>query len=702
MKKRRRYFAILLAVSIGATLCLGWGCLAHARENATQQDNATQQEKTFQLGEVVVTSGKRETTAQETPESMTVLNDIEIEDYGITDTERIFQMASNIHLIRTGPPAAFDTFPSVRGITGYMAGEPPLGLYIDDVYYPGFDMNLVDIDRIEVLRGPQGTLYGRNSEGGVISITSKLPTNLWETSADLGYSSYNTRTLNARVSGPLVEDKALISAAMRYRTSDGYYENIALGEDDPDRQEDLDGRLSLLLTPTPDWDIRITGDLQNYNDHNAEFQPMQGIQDGDFEVNVDEDGISQKEAYGLNLRAEHDFGPSKLLSITSYRDEQFKNSNDIDFTPNPYSVLYVNKDVGLFNEEIRFLSDTDSPWRWLVGASGFYEEDERTYTTFMDYPSMGGATTLNQHGTTKTTGMALFGETGYTFWDRLELVFGLRYDHQLKDFDYDWSGGENIGVSNTSGKEDKSFDAWLPKFSAKYKLTENISPYVTIARGFKSGGFNLKASAGEPYDSEFTWSYEGGVKSSWFENKLVVNLAAFYIDWDDIQVELTDYPDFTYVNGGKATSKGVELEIQARPLQGLELIGSIGYTDAKYDDFYDYNSGVDYSGKYIPNVPKYTAHFGATYHFLNGLFLGADYSMTGKNYFSQANTEGQSHYNLLGAKIGYEADNFNIYLWGKNLLNTKYATRAFEMDGDGWYGRAGAPLTVGVQVGVSF
>jgi iron complex outermembrane receptor protein len=255
------------------------------------------------------------------------------------------------------------------------------------------------------------------------------------------------------------------------------------------------------------------------------------------------------------------------------------------------------------------------------------------------------------------------------------------------------------GYPDTEGSSDETFDAWLPKFAISYKGLENVMPYLSLSRGFKSGGFNLKSGAGQSYDSEFNWAYEAGLKTNWLGNRLHADLAFFLTKWDDLQVEQPDYPDYTVVNAAAVTSYGAELEIRALPLRHLELTGALGYTHAEFDDFE--LDGQKLRGFTVPNVPNFSAQLGGTYRFDNGVFLNADYIRTGSRYADAKNDCVLGAYQTVNAKIGYEWENYDVYLWGKNLFDETYVTRAFSMGND-WYGRAGNPLTFGLSADIRF
>ncbi len=650
------------------------------------------------LEELVVTGEKLGRPVQELPVSVSVFSEGEIEDLGLERSERLFDLVPNLHLVTMGPQAMFGTPVSMRGLSSFMTGSPVLSLLVDDVHYPGLSLNLVDVERIEVLRGPQGAMFGRNTEAGLINIITRQAENYWQGKAALELGDYNTQRVDFAAGGALVEDKLFLRAAGRYETSDGYFHNRADGSSDVDQRRNLDGRLALRWLPNPDLDLSWVTDTQDYDSNNAEFALLDQVERDPHQVSLDFAGEARKRSLGSSLRAQQRLGALKLLSITAWRDEDAFSYQDIDFTSYDLMRLKLKKDSQTVSEELRLVSDRPhSPLQWLAGAFAYHETDDLDYTTELR-PMSGMTGFLRQRGDTTTLGSALFGQASYTFLDFLEVTAGLRYDRESKDFDYAWSGGA-FGVPNLSGANDHVFDAWLPKLAVSLRLAQGFMPYLSLARGFKSGGFNLKAAAGAPYDSEFAWNYEAGVKTEWLQRRLTLNLAAFYSDWRDLQVEQPDYPDFTIVNAASATSQGLEAEARLRPLKALELFANFGCVESTFDEFSQ--GGADYAGNHVPNVPEYTYRLGGVYRFLKGYFVSAEYLGIGPLHWDAANSRQQSAYQIVNARLGYELEHLKAYVFARNLFDETYATRAFQMS-EQWYGRAGDPLTFGVSLVLEF
>jgi len=654
-----------------------------------------------ELKPVIVTAEKRSADIQDVSASVTSVSGEQADDYVIKNTMDIMSIVPNLYITKPGNSSM--SFATLRGITGSFNNTPALGFYVDDIYYPSMDVNLYDIERIETVIGPQGTLYGRNSEAGIINIVTKKPSNLFEGMIGTDISSFNTYEGKIAVSGPVIKDKLFFKAAATYSESDGYFENRYDDSDKGGMYERTDARFSLRFKPDEKLDMTLTYDYQNYDTlKNTEFAPLYE-DDLRKNMNMDEDGKNLKDANGTALRAEYVAGDTRIVSITANRNEKEYSLGDMDFSPYDLITMSFDKDLTYYSQEFRFMPENPSDgFRWLGGLFLLTEKDKREYQTYMNLANMGlgvPAETLTQNSKTETEGFALFGETTFTFMKKLELTLGLRYDRESKKFDYNQSSDgdmlQYMGYANVDGSEEDTYSEWLPKAVLSYKINDDMKTYISASKGFRSGGYNDNSNIGTFYDPEYTWNYELGVKSSWLNNRLKVNADIFYIDWKDMQVEIltSDGTVVYYDNAAKAESKGVELEVTAVPVTGLELTGTFGYTDAKYEDYV--RGDEDYSGNYVQTAPRYTASGGFRYRFTNGFFVSALYSRYGKMYFDAANTAKQDPYGIINAKVGYESERYDIYLYGRNLADEEYASRAFKSS-DVWYGRAGEPRVVGV------
>lgn len=667
----------------------------------------------YKLETITVTSQKREENIQEVPASITALSEVQIEDAGIQDMEDLGFYTPGLYIGKAG--ANSELSPVIRGMYNRMNPNPTVGLYVDGVAYSrhqAYDTDLSDIERIEVIKGPQGTLFGRNTEAGVIRIITKKPGNIWEGKASVGYGNYNTRDYSASVKGPLVEDKLSFGISAKKYFSDGYFKNNYLGTDDVEERDDLTGRATLRWTPTQAWDIILNANAERCKEGFFTFAPMKEIT---HEVNLDHKGSLEKDLAGQSLSVNYEGEWFNLTSITARRNGDYSNTYDMDATSVDFLRDDYGQDHGQWTQEIRFASPKDSKvFKWLIG--GYYLDEDFDVNNTYDYRQGFSEWGLPPYQATMNTELdtrnyAFFGQATYTFREKLGLTVGLRYDNDKKEFKglkFDTPDVMGTGISDV--ENEKTLEVWLPKFAVDYRFTQDFMGYASISKGYTAGSFNdLDPSVlGVPYDAEFSWNYEAGLKTAWLDDKLILNFAAFYIEWEDKQVFIhTGAASNIFKNATEATNKGVEIEVLARPIRGLELVGGFAYTDAEYGKW---ESGEDYEGNKLEIVPEFSYNLAAQYRLplsdSGNLFFRLGLQGVGDIYFDLDNQKKQSAYNLVNAKLGYEGESqgigFSLYLWGKNIFDEKYATSAFGSDAMGWFARAGDPQTFGVTLTCRF
>jgi iron complex outermembrane receptor protein len=471
----------------------------------------------------------------------------------------------------------------------------------------------------------------------------------------------------------------------------------------------FNSRATLRWTPSRPWDISLIVDGLNSDDNIGVFRYSKGAYATDaYKINHDiagndysEDGNSQ--ALNINYTADS----FKITSITGVAYRTYTKLTDSDMWANPssqFTNLFRYGD-NQYTQELRVSSVKKGPLQWLGGLFGLYED------TDLDHKSMNAHINMvsNRHTCDiKTKGWAAFGQAIYTFMDDFHFTVGLRLDNQYLEGDY------YNPVSKVSVKEDLSYTEILPRFSVSYDAAENVMAYATVAKGYLAGGFNWSTSSEENkfiFDPEYCWNYEVGLKSNWFNKKFKANLSAFYIAMDDKQVRVLDPESLlsTTTNAGKAYSYGLEVQLKATPLVGWEVFANFGYTQAKFDEFISsgWNSTrtsvvyEDLSGNYLPFAPEYTFNAGAQYRSAGGFMGRLDIIGNGKFYGDTANSCEQDPYQLVNLRLGYEAEDWEVYLWAKNLFDQEYLTW-FSLSGSNMYAVDGAPRTFGVTVSYRF
>lgn len=639
------------------------------------------QADTHSLQDITVTAQKNEENPQKVPISLDYFSDIQLEDARINNVFDLTTFSPNTHMMER----SCEHIVVIRGISPFRGCTySPAAFYVDEVSYPLHYMqniDLFDLQRAEILKGPQGTLYGRNAESGVINLITKQPGNKLNGKISAEYGNYDSFRSVAGVGGPIVDDKLFLGLSGLFYSSDGYMENLANGDDKVADKQHAAGRAILRWTPSEHWDISLIADLINADDHGAEARLLSGPRATDpHKVRRDTDAYLRQDWNSQTLRASYINDTVKVVSISSTLYQTLDKVNDSDIWDDPKNKTINPNEMEerQYSQKLRVSSTYDSPLQWLLGVYGFTEDSKFDYR----YEILSaGRTYMHPVTDVDTSGYAVFGQATYTMFDKLHLTAGVRFDHQSME------GSLRDEVQKVAYKKDLDFDEVLPKVSLSYDLSREVMAYASAAKGYLVGGYNWGLT-GTPetfcFDPEYTWNYEVGLKSTWLDNKLVVNLSVFYISIDDKQVSEL-HPTIaatTITNAAEATSQGFELQLQAKPLPGLDIFGGFGYTEAKFDKFNatvwndagDALTTKNYEGNYLQYAPKYTYNIGAQYRGKCGIFARADLLGTGAFYGDAANKAEQSSYMTVNLQLGYEAKSLDFRLWMKNAFDEEYLT----------------------------
>ncbi|MFT4300576.1 MAG: TonB-dependent receptor [Desulfovibrio sp.] len=708
----------IAALALCLTMAVPGGALA--------EDTATEEKENYRLPTVIVTADKRATDVQKTPSSISVLTSEKLEDAKVDTIERVMQRVPNLNL---SPFIGGASLMSFRGVTTSPGtATSPIVMYVDGVpvdTYFNLDAPLMNVERVEVLRGPQSAIYGKNAMGGVINVISRKPGNEWHGGIQTEYGSYNTFKVGGTVSGPIVEDKLFFSVSGQHNTTNGFMEHDDTSDGNRERTERIKGQLR--FTPTKDTEfnfhINYTARRDGYSNAIWGDSPTldSPLNDGDY-LNTD--------ILNMALTASVNFEPLILESITTFRSEFLDYACDMAFvynplTLNPLGASAKNFDTGRKNErkeftqELRIKSpDSADGVNWLAGVFGGYT-DMHIRSVYTDakannYPTgIPGFTTTatmyqNQPSHEYTQDYAAFGELSVPLTSKLRATGALRgqYTHKKINIRNDSTMSlPDFGITQQLAKVDKTHDdSWmelLPKFNLSYQFTDDVMMYAGVNRSFIPGGFNNVSSTGfnMKYDSQTAWNYELGTKTEWFDKKLQLNGALFYSTFNNLQVFKYDAGSGQYLssNAGSARSYGFEVDALAHLLPGLDAEASFGYTNAKFDDYT--HNGKDYSGNKVPYTPDYTASFALQYRHETGIFARGEVLQTGALYWSENNEEQRGDITLLNARIGYEYEGFGVYLYGNNLTNRNYLSYYTPVSNVGMMAR---PREIGVQAQYTF
>lgn len=663
--------------------------------------HAESERGTVQLDSVVVTANKESKDLQEMEASLDVFSDVNIKDSGVNNFAELTNYMPNV-LSKVSYGINRIIFRGIEPPNGSMYA--PSGFFVDDVPYiiPELrNQDLLDVERIEVLKGPQGTLYGSNTESGVVNIVSRKPGNAFGGDLSFGYESFNTLRGKVSISAPILDDTLFGLFAVSGLKSDGPIENLYDGTDAA-RQDHKNGRIALRWLPSDCLAVDLSANVFDYDDRDGSFRLKEGAGSTDRgEINWDGDNKNHRWGNSQSVRVEFKGKKSDLLSITTRNSFDSDYAMDADLTPLHLWDYNLGKSFEAYSQEFRLSSaeDRKGPWKWVTGIYGMTQETEFSKDSNMVMV----ATREERETDIRSHNMAAFGQTTYTFAEDWHLTGGLRVDHTQQHGDQDYV--VTVGGFPVVSKQEADLynTELLPKIALSYDLSKDIMLYASFSKGYLAGGFN--AAMGNTvtsftYDPERMWSYEAGVKSAWFDNRLQINASAFWLDINDKQVMEIIGVNRSIDNADSAVSRGLEMSAKARPVQGLDLFAGLGFLDTSFTRWS--TPTYDYEGKTLPFAPKYTYNAGAQYRHSTGVFGRLD--MTGRSAFytdpeNEYECEGFRIYN---ARLGYETENWDISLWCKNLLDTEYYTEKREWSAGSVAVTDGAPRTVGIEYNLRF
>jgi iron complex outermembrane recepter protein len=695
-----------------------------------QQDSGQvmQTKTTSQLDSVWVTAQKKKELLQLVPFSITALSGTQVQDYRLWNSRDITAITPNLYAASSGDNR---NVVSIRGITS-TSYDPAVATYIDGVNQFGLDTyiaQLYDIERIEILRGPQGTLYGRNAMGGVINIITRQPSGRTQGFGEISIGNHGQQRYGAGFRAPLVRDKLFAGVAGLYDGRKGFYTNDLNGKDF-DRQHSISGNAYIKYLVNPKWSILLNVKQTNNRNHGT-FPLVNGVEEAfanPFHLNQNAVTKMIDNTFNSSLSVNHTGPHVHFSSQTAYQSNHryYDNPIDGDFSPidgvtiiNNYGDAW-NK-VKVWTQEFKFTSPvaSPSPLSWTAGVYGFIQHNPvKQATRFGEDADLVGAPDKNfsiiNTSKGKSYGMAAYGQLTYAINKLIDITAGLRYDYEqkkqavLSEYQHDPNPDPQFAlVPDTTATA--HFDALSPRVSVYIHLTPSQHVYVTYSRGYRTGGLTQVGSdpSAPPlyaYDPEYSNNMEAGMKNTFFSNRLRVNLSAFYTTITDVQVPTLVLPDAITVtrNAGKLTSAGAELEVAAVPLKGLQTEYAVGYTHAEYKKgkIAQYGTEVDLTGNRQLFTPEVTSMLALQYSYplfakqMAKLVVRGEWMYIGKQYFDLANQIEQKGYSLLNTRFGVTSTHVDIMGWVRNAGNKKYMAYAYDFGAV----HLGDPVTFGVTV----
>ena len=653
----------------------------------------------IELPAMLVSADFRPNTAQETPISLTTIGSETIESRGAQHVEDVLNLAPNVN-VASG--ASRGQYFQIRGIGERSQFSSPInpsvGLMIDGIDFSriGGAATLFDIEQVEVLRGPQGTLFGTNALAGVINMQSKQPTNDLDIHVETGIAQYGTHNLGVAVGGALVEDKLLGRVSINSHQSDGYMENDFLNRDDTQDQDEITakGHLKWLASD------RLTVDLNLMHlDINNGYDAF--TFDNSRHSQANQPGEDSQKTDAIALKTDWRASSSvQLQTALTYLNSNSVYSYDEDWTNNPtydsfdeYNRDRVNKSL-----EVRALSNEDG-WifnnstEWAIGFYHFSQDEklDRNYT-WGD---------LNSQYETENT--SIFGQLDTHLNDKLTLISGLRVEYFTADY----------ADSNAISKE---IDEVLfgGKLGLNYQIEENQLLYTSLSRGYKSGGINNNTDllpSQLKFDTEYMWSLETGLKSLWLDGDLMTNISAFYSLRRDAQVKTSidvgggQFKDYLS-NAAKGTNYGIEAEVDWSASDKLRIFASLGLLNAKFDEYDNPDpDAYNTNGRRQAHAPAYQFSLGSEIYLTPNWTFKANIEGKDEFYYSNSHSSKSSSYAIVNSSLDYKHGDWKVSLWGRNLFDKDYYTRGFffannapDYDNPETYTQYGDPRVVGVNL----
>lgn len=721
--------AIFGAASVLALCCNQAWAQARADESGGEVSDTN---------EILVTARKTRERLQDAPISITALGAAELERRGIASITDVAKVTPGLNYGNFGDLKLSPT--SLRGVVGSASSagaDPAIGYYVDEVYVgqgPGANLDLYDIAQVEVLRGPQGTLYGRNTIGGVISITTERPSDELKASVTADFGNYRRHRLGASVSGPIVEGllSAKIAAVVDHR--DGYDYNMFLDRRVNNRRT-WSGRAQLLVTPGPDTELLLTADHAAADQESLVFETLKynpaalatqqllssgfSLNTNPFDRRVNANRASKEtlnsNGYAANLKTS--IGGISIVNILSYREHTYNSFTDTCRCQLSFSYDGDPERVKRFSNEFR-ISGNAGAISWLAGLYYFHQtannesfiELGSVVADLFGAPSINGMV-IGSNGLTTTTSKAAFASLTWSADPRIDVTFGGRYTNDRKHIQYHQNDPLQLLGGSTSVEARDSWSRFTPNFNLRFRVSPQLTTYLSAAKGFKSGGFNdaLGDANGIAFGPESLWNYEAGVKTELFDRRLSLNAALFAMEWKKIQITAqnpaTTFFDPMILNAGKAHSRGIELEAAARISSQFRLTANLSVQDAAYDE------GKLPTGqplKFIPFATSYTGLIGAEYTVptsFGSLSIQAEDQLRGRTYLTTNNDpDGRvGAYSLVNVRLSLLSKNekWRVSLYGKNVFNTTYVTRLFDLYDNALNGQKlivlGEPATYGVE-----
>jgi len=650
----------------------------------------------LQLQPVVVTAEKRESDLQAVPMAVSAISGRQIERRKITEVGDLLLSVPNLMTMNDGAPSLSTI--AIRGILTFST-DPAVGVYVDGVpMFDGYSSSLQfqNLERIEVLRGPQSTLYGRNALGGIINIITRKPDNALHGFAEAGTGSYGSQRYALGLSGPIVKNKLFAGFTGLYDTRNGFYTNL-YNSKKYDKPETWNGNAYLKYLVSDKFSLTLNAKGE-YNNIRGAF-PYVVNADSVFKhlytINQNGANLEKRKLYTASLTAQYKTKSTQFSSTTAYTylSDTYE---DYDADYSPYNMVTFEMPLQkqkTFTQDFRMTGDYGKHIKLTAGIFGFIDTkpSQTVYKYGEDAVIMdpNAPYTSNIYAERKIYGIAGYANLDYAINDQWTLTGGLRYDYDSRNlsFSTDFVKPPDPSMVITPEQKLKGNDkAFSPRLSVSFKPGTDKMIYATYSRGFHAGGFNQYTSDPDllNYKPEYTDNFELGFKSEWFDHRLRANAALFYTDWKDQQQTLM-LPQNATENVGHLVNKGAELELTGLLAKGLELNYNLGVVQSEYKTLIlPDDSGSDnknYKGNKQVFTPAFTSAISLSYRYSfndhSSLYVSPEWKYLGKQYMTYYDDLVQDPFSLVNASLGFQYRFMEISLWAKNISNARYLAFAY-------------------------
>lgn len=712
---------------LATSACWGqsvWAQDSNVPNTSVPSGVASSTDGTGRSGEIVVTARRRSEKAIDVPASLNVFSGASLENIGVTSLENLQYQTPGLRIAVAGESTRI----SLRGVgTNIASGSPSVAVQLDGVYIPNTQFaltELFDLDRVEVLKGPQGTLYGRNATGGVINLVSEAPGAQPEADGWIGYGSYNLVTAQVGATLPLGTDGGVrLSGA--YSNDDGYTNNRNAAGGEINSRGYKGGRVraryALTSTLTADLTAQYSEDngTLGYGGTNNPSSPVYaseppGQRTGPWDIDVDTPPTSKKTGLLLGGTLSLDLGFATLKSITGYVDYRFRKREDLDGSGGFIAFSTTDYRTKFFSQELQLGGQTPSGVSWTTGLYYSNESNRgRGIETDADYPDPSPYIYTDVTQRIRDRSVAAFGEVTVPLTERFSATVGARYTSERQTGDGIYAAplflDEPI-VNHASTKD----DGFAPRAMIEYRPYDGGRLYASVTRGFKAGGVNIGTTA-DTFRPEHIWAYEVGSKNRFADGRAEIGLAGFYYDYTDLQLRTALFTDtgvdIRVTNAARATIKGLELTSLYAFSKAVSVDFNGAHIDSELKRFISPVTRTELNGLPVPLTPKWTFTAGLQFK----VPVRGDDSLSGRvevNHqsssifpqFADLDRERQGAFTLVNANLRYDFPGSHIYLAliGRNLTNTAYLTQRFFYAGFADTQFYGAPRTVEGRIGFKF